>query len=347
MAGGRDEAAPQCVHFYQRADFPGVTVVIGEHAPGEAGTGGGFHSDDTVISLAPDHFSHKGGDKSAQIGTAPGAADDNVRHHMVLVQSGLGLQADDGLVEHHLVQHASQHIAVALPCGLCLHGLGDGAAQAACGARVLCQDLSAHLRGVAGGGGDGGSVSSHNLSAEGFLLIGDFYHVDQAVQAQVGAGHGQGGAPLSRAGFCGDAFQSLLLGIVGLGDGGVELMASAGVVSLKFIVDLRRGLKLLLQAVGPHQGGRPVHFIEIADILRNGDISGGVVQFLRRQLVTEDCLEFFGCHGLQSLGVEQGGRFIFHVCTEIVPRSGNLIFAQIDLVGDFCFVAHAYLIFPG
>ena len=54
-----------------------------------------------------------------------------------LSMASLGLQADDALVEEHLVEHAAQHIAVPLLAGGGLHGLGDGAAQGAGGAWVI------------------------------------------------------------------------------------------------------------------------------------------------------------------------------------------------------------------
>ena len=75
-------------------------------------------------------------------------------------------------------------------------------------------------------------------------------------------------------------------------------MAAAGVVALEFVIDLGRGLELFLQAVGPDQGGRPVHFIKVPDLLGDLDVGGGVVQLLGHQLVAEDGLELVGGHGL-------------------------------------------------
>ena len=43
----------------------------------------------------------------------------------------------------------------------------------------------------------------------------------------MGAGHGQGSAPLTGAGFGGQTVEPLSLGIIGLGCGGVEFMAAA------------------------------------------------------------------------------------------------------------------------
>ena len=105
------------------------------------------------------------------LSSSPGAADDDVRLDAVLVHGRLGLQADDALVEQHLVEHRPQHIAVALLAGGGLHRLRDGAAQGASGARVLGQDLPPHGGGLRGGGGHRSAVGPHDLPAEGLLLI--------------------------------------------------------------------------------------------------------------------------------------------------------------------------------
>ena len=73
------------------------------------------------------------------------------------------------------------------------------------------------------------------------------------VEAEVGAGHRKRRAPLACAGLGGHAHEALLLGIIGLGDGGIELMAAGGVVALKLIVDLSRSAELLFQVVGADQ----------------------------------------------------------------------------------------------
>ena len=205
---------------------------------------------------------------------------------------------------------------------------------------MLGQDLPAHGGGVGGGGGDGGAVGPHHFPAEGLLLVGDLDHVDLAVQAQIGAGHGEGRAPLTGAGLGGHALQALLLGVVGLGDGGVELVGAGGVVALELVVDLGRGLELFLQAVGPDQGGGTVHFIEVPDLFGDRDVGVVVVQFLLDQLLAEHALQLLGGHGLAGAGVEQRGGLVFHVGPDVVPCLGHLVFFQINLVGDLFVCSH-------
>ena len=342
VVGGGDEAAAESVHLGQRADPAGVAEVVGEHAAGEAGAAGRLDGYELVIALAAQLFAHEGADESAEVAAAAGAADNHVGDDAVFVHGDLGLHADDALVQQHLVEHAAEHVAVALMGGGVLHGLADGAAERAGGVRVLGEDFAADLGAHAGAGGDGGAVGAHDLAAEGLLLIGALYHVDLAVQAQVRAGHGERGAPLAGAGLGGDALEALVLGVVGLGYGAVELVGARGVVALELVVDLGRGAELFLQAVGPDQRAGAVHLVEVLYLLRDGDLARGVVELLLHQLVAEDVAELLGRAGLACRGVEQGGGLDLHIGADIVPRPGHLRFGKINLVGDFV-VGHGTL----
>ena len=119
---------------------------------------------------------------------------------------------------------------------------------------VLGQDLAAYIGGHAGTGGDGSAVGAHYLAAERLLLVAHLDHVDLAIQPEIAAGHGERGAPLAGARLSGHAFQALLLGVVGLRNGAVQLVAAAGVVALELIVDLGRGAQGFFQPVGAAPG---------------------------------------------------------------------------------------------
>ncbi len=75
-------------------------------------------------------------------------------------------------------------------------------------------------------------------------------------------------------------------------------MAATGIVSLEFIINLRRGLQLFLQTVRTYQRRRTVHLIKLLDFLRNVDIRIRIVQFLPHQFLTEHAAEFFKRHRL-------------------------------------------------
>ena len=153
-----------------------------------------------------------------------------------------------------------------------------------------------------------------------------------AVQPQIGAGHAQRRAPLTGAGLGGHAGEPLLLGVVRLGDGGVQLVAAGGVVALELVVDVRRGAQLILQAVGAHQRGGTIHLIEVPHILRNGDQGSVVVHLLLYQLGAEHVAHLLRRHGLQGAGVQQGCRLVLHIRANIVPIPGHLVLGEIDLV---------------
>ena len=65
-------------------------------------------------------------------------------------------------------------------------------------------------------------------------------------------------------------------------------MAAGGVVSLELVIDFRRCLQLLLQAVGADQGSRPVHLVEILNFLRDRNEGILIVQLLRDELVKQE-----------------------------------------------------------
>ena len=210
---------------------------------------------------------------------------------------------------------------------------------------MLREDLLPHLRGHGGGRRHVRSVHPHDLPAEGLLLIGNLDHVNLAVQLEIGAGHAQRRAPLAGPRLRGDALQPLLFGIVGLGDGGVQLVAAAGVVALKLVVDLCRGVQLLFQAVGPYQRGGTVHFVKIQNLLRHGILPGVVVQLLFHQVFAEHGAQLLRGHGFAGAGVQQGRGLVLHVRPQVVPVLRHLVLVQIDLVGDFvlCHGAGSFL----
>ena len=91
VVGRGNEVAAQGVHFCQGAHHAGVAEVIGKLATGETGAGGGLHGDEPVILFTTELFTHEGGDQTAQVAAASGAADDDVGHNVVLIQRRLGL----------------------------------------------------------------------------------------------------------------------------------------------------------------------------------------------------------------------------------------------------------------
>ena len=199
---------------------------------------------------------------------------------------------------------------------------------------MCLQDFPADFCCLRWGRGDGSTVCPHHFPAERLLLIGNLHHENLQIQAQVSAGHGQGSTPLAGTGLCGDTGQALLLRIVCLGDGGIQLVAAAGVVAFELIVDVRRCTQLLLQAVSPDQRGRTVHLVEISDFLRDVEVCCVIVQLLLHQFPAEHMLQFLCRHRLVGGRVQQRCRLLLHIRPNIVILFRHLVFCQVDLVRD-------------
>ena len=247
-------------------------------------------------------------------------------------------------MQQHLIEHTAQHIAVTLLCGSCLHCLRNGTAQASCRPRMLCKDFSPDLGRLRGRWRHRSAIGTHNLTAEGLLFIRYLYHVNLTVQIKISTCHGKGCSPLSCSRLCGNTLQPLYFRIICLRNSRVQFMASTGVVSLKFVINLCRRLQLFFQTVCTNQRRGTVHFIETTDFLRNINVSIYVIQLLSDQLVTKNRAQLIKGHRFLCARIQQRRRFILHICTDIVPLSRHLVFFKIDFVWDFLFFTHRYIL---
>ena len=135
------KVAAQGVHLDQRRQVAGIAEVVGEAALGEAGAGGRFDGHDARVALALELAAEVGHHEAGKVRSAAGAADDYVG--LVAGQRHLldGFQADDGLVQQHVIQHAAQRVLGVGILGGNFDGLGDGDAQRAVG----CRDAAARM----------------------------------------------------------------------------------------------------------------------------------------------------------------------------------------------------------
>ncbi len=222
-------------------------------------------------------------------------------------------------------------------------GFGNGATEAPCRAREFGVDLLSDFCRHRRRRGDARAVCAHDFAAERLLLVGAFHHIDFAVQAKIGASHRKGRSPLSGSGFGRHAFQTLLLCVVGLGDRRVELVAAARVVAFELVVDLCRRSQLLFETVGAHEWRRAIHLVEVADFFGNGNPRVGIVELLPGQFRAKDRGELFERKRLVRPWMKQRRGLVLHVGANIVPCARNLVFREIDLVGNF-FFAHSDLL---
>ena len=334
VVGRGYEAAAEGVHLGERTDFAGVAEVVGVTAAGEARTRGRFHGDDPVIRFSAQFFAHERRDQAAEVGTAARAADDDVRSDPVLVERGLGLQSDDALVQQHLREHRTEHIAESGSRYGGFHRLGDRASQTAGSPGELLEYPASGLGGVGRRGRHGRAVGAHDFAAERLLLVGTFDHVDPAFQTEERARHGERRPPLAGSGLGGDALESLLFGVVGLGDGRVELVAAGGVVSLELVIDARGGPERLFQKIRADERRRPVHLVEVEYLRRDRYLGVDVVQLLSDQFVAEDRAQFLEGHRFERGGIEQRRGFVLHIRADVVPCLRQFFLGQIYFVGD-------------
>ena len=254
MVCGRNEAAAKSVHLCKRTNLSSIAEVISIFTTGQARAGSRLNGDDFVVGLAAKHLANERGDQAAKVGTAAGTADDGICLNAIFLECRAGLETDHGLMQEYLCQNGAEHVTITLLSRSSFHCLRDGTAKASRRAGELSINLASNI-------GIHGrrrrylcTVGSHDLAAEGLLLIGAFYHVYLAVQSEIGACHGKCGTPLTGAGLSRHALQALLLSVISLSDCGIQLVAAGGVVTLELVIDMCGCLKFFLQAVSTNQG---------------------------------------------------------------------------------------------
>ena len=343
----RDEARAERVHLGERADLAGIAEVVGVLTASEARAACRFHSENIVVGFATELFTDEWAHETTEVRTTAGATDDEVGLHAELVECSLGFETDHGLVQQHLVQHGTENVAVTRLLHGGFHGFRNGAAEATRGAREFGVDLLADFGGHGRRRGDACTVGAHHFAAERLLFVGNLHHIDLAVQSEEGGGHGKCRAPLACTRFGGHALETLLLGVVGLRNGGVELVATAGVVAFELVVDVRRGAKRLFQEVGADERGGAVHLVESQDVFGNFEVGGIVVEFLLDELVAEHGLQVFESHGLAGTRVQERCGLFLHVGTDVVPCLREFVFFEVSLdrAVEFERVSHFIFLF--
>ena len=133
------------------------------------------------------------------------------------------------------------------------------------------QHLAAVFGLVAGAGMHRRAPGVHEHPAIRLLLVADLDHVNVAFQPEQSAGQRQGRTPLARAGLGGEAFGAGDLVVIGLGDGGVGLVAAGGAGALVFVINVRRRLQRLFQPHRAQQRRGPPQRVDFADLVGNRD----------------------------------------------------------------------------
>src|SRR5207249_9653315 len=259
------------VHLHQRRQTDGVAEVVDVLALGEARAGGRLDGDDPhLLVLAGELVGRERERETGEVRAAAGAADDDVRGVVGLLELLPGLLPDDRLVHQDVVQHAAERILRVVAGRRLFHGLADRDAERAGRVRVLLEDFLAGLR--------VGARARHHLRAPGLhhdpavrlLLVRHLHHVDLALQAEHLTGERERGAPLAGARLGAEPRDLFFLVVVGLRDRRVRLVAAGRAHAFVLVVDVRRRAERLLEAARAIERRRPPQAIDVTDLV--GDL---------------------------------------------------------------------------
>ena len=202
-------------------------------------------------------------------------------------------------MKKYLIKHTSEYITVAVCMSCNLNSLRNSTAKASCCTGVSLKNLSADFRCCWRWRSNACTVGSHNLSSERLLLVWNLYHKYLAVKAEIWTSHWKGSTPLTCACFGCNTFKSLLFSVVSLSNCAVELVASACVVALEFVVNLCGSVKSLFKKICSYKRRWTVHFIEVLNFFRNVNVCVCIVKLLVNKLITEHGSKVCVCHRLE------------------------------------------------
>jgi hypothetical protein len=260
------------------------------------------------------------------------APDDDVGVEARLCHLDEGFLTDDGLVQHHVVQHAAQRVVGVVVLGGDFHRFTDGDAQAARGLWVAGQDHPAGFGGLGRAGNALGAPDVHHAAPVRLLVVRHLDHVHEALEAEHLRGHGQGRTPLARARLGRQLHGAFGLVVVGLGNRGVGLMRAGRADALVLVEDLGRGAQRLLPLRGADERrGTPdlvdlLHFFRDLDVVVHG-------HFLHDERHGEERSEVCRTQRLQRTRMERRRRRSGKIRGEVVPTRWHPVFAKDVLLG--------------
>ena len=231
-------------------------------------------------------------------------------------------------VQEDVVEHAAQGVLGIVARHSVLYGLRDGNAQAAGIVRVHRQNLPAGVGVRAGAGNDCRTPGLHEHLAIGLLLVANPYHVDLAFDIEHLAGKGQRATPLAGARLGGDSFDAFLLVVIGLGHGGVGLVAAGRAGALVLVVDLGGRVQGSFPAVRAEERRRPPQRIDITHFVGDFDIALGA-DLLGNQCHRKQRRQISRADGLAGARMQHGRQLDTRrrqVGIDVVPMGWHVAF---------------------
>ena len=315
----RLEGMADRVHREQGSQTRLVAEVILELAPRQFRAGSWFRRDEPRLLAILDVVTHERIRDAAEVGTAAEAGDDDIRilarqRHLLL-----RLQADDGLVQTDVIQHGTERVLAVRRRNGQFDGLRNRTAQGTLVVGIHRQDILAGTGGHRRGRGDRRAESLHDGTAVRLLVVTGLDHIHRALDAELLGRIGKGAAPLAGSGLRGDIGDTLLLGVIGLRQGGIQLVRTRRGDTLVLEIDVGRRAESRLELIGTHQRRAAVGRILLADRLRNGNPFVDGIELLLGTLLAEDRVEVFRLECLPGAGMEDGLGLVGHNRLDVEP----------------------------
>ena len=199
------------------------------------------------------------------------------------------------------------------------YGLRNRTAERTAGGRIVCQNSAACLGRIGRRRRYIRVKGLHDGLAERLLLVGDLNHEYLQIQSEVRACLRECSTPLTGTGLGGDVGDALLLGVVGLGQGGVQFVGAGRGDALILEIDVGWSAEGGLKIVGSHKRSASVAGVLLAYRLGDRDPLVSCVEFLVSAGLAEDRVEILGLQGLVCGRIEDWHRLVGHDCLHVEP----------------------------
>ena len=200
--------------------------------------------------------------------------------------------------------------------------------ESGCAARMARPD-SVSVLGLAV---TGGAEGLHQRAAIGLLVVADAHHVDLAIEAEKGAGHGERRTPLAGSGLGGEVLGAVHLVVIGLRQGGVQLVRAGRAAALVFVIDVGGRIQRLLQTAGAEERrGTPLR-VQLPHFAGNFDFPF-VADLLQDQAHGKERGEIVGAERLEGSGMQRRSHRRGQIGGEVVPGKRNAVLRKNILDG--------------
>ncbi len=261
MNGCGNKGMPQTVHGEKRGVFCRIPVIISKRCSCQRGARGRFNR--IYLNFpAVNLVTHIRIGKTCEIAPSARTSDHDIRILSDLFHLFFGFKADNGLMEHHMIENTSQRIAclTAFVGDSGLNSFADGDGKTSRGVRIAFENVTAGFCQGTGACDTVCAPSRHQGFPIGFLIKTDPDHKHLAFQSELGTRERKRASPLTGPGFRGQLFDAENLVVIGLGHCGIRLVAPRRTQALVLKINSRRRIQCFFKGQCPYQRSRPPDF---------------------------------------------------------------------------------------